>query len=263
MNKRDGASASPAASGGRGGGAAATGGAAAGGEISSRRPGDDSGVSLGHRVTSGETPNSQQHEEGRVRDDMLFANDPNAMREVMKTHPWITDVKYFRKVRVATTAAIAMLQHSIRGVEKGMANGFAPIEIMGLIAGRPSTDPDEPHTLIVTDVFPLPVEGTETRVLAEDTTVLNAMIEASENLERTRGRKERLMGWYHSHPFDVHEDPNYFLSTVDVSTQWLWQLSSERVREGEADVWLAIVLDPLRSVQKVRKIQSQNSLSTF
>ena len=47
--------------------------------------------------------------------------------------------------------------------------------------GRP--DPDTPKTLVVTDVFPLPIEGFETRVIADDQDVVNYMIELGESLE--------------------------------------------------------------------------------
>ena len=70
---------------------------------------------------------------------------------------------------------------------------------MGLLLGRP--DPLTPQTLIVTDVFPLPIEGFETRVIADDQDVVNHMIALSDSLENTR--KERFMGWYHSHSFDL------------------------------------------------------------
>ena len=52
---------------------------------------------------------------------------------------------------------------------------------MGLMLGRP--DPDTPKTLVVTDVFPLPIEGFETRVIADDQDVVNYMIELGESLE--------------------------------------------------------------------------------
>ena len=91
------------------------------------------------------------------------------------------------------------MTHCHSGVEKGVKKGGNPIEVMGLMLGRP--DPEAPGTLIVSDVFPLPIEGFETRVVADDQDVVNHMIELSELLERTR--KERFMGWYHSHPFDL------------------------------------------------------------
>ena len=93
---------------------------------------------------------------------------------------------------------------------------------------------------------PLPIEGAETRVLADDQEVLNYMIQLSENLEKTR--KERFMGWYHSHPFDVDVHSHCHLSTTDVSTQLQWQ----RSEDGFGTPWLAIVIDPLRSLSKSR-----------
>ena len=59
--------------------------------------------------------------------------------------------------------------------------------------GRPHTELVD--TLVVTDVFPLPVEGFETRVIADDEQVINYMIQLSELLDDSR--TERLMGWYH------------------------------------------------------------------
>ena len=65
-------------------------------------------------------------------------------------------------------------------------NAISPIisssrQVMGLMLGRP--DPDTPKTLVVTDVFPLPIEGFETRVSADDQDVVNYMIELGESLE--------------------------------------------------------------------------------
>lgn len=93
------------------------------------------------------------------------------------------------------------MTHCNSGVEKGTQKGGNPIEVMGLMLGRP--DPLTPRTLVVTDVFPLPIEGFETRVIADDQDVVNHMIALGESLESTR--KEKFMGWYHSHPFDVGE----------------------------------------------------------
>lgn len=113
---------------------------------------------------------------------------------------------------------------------------------MGLILGRP--DPTTPHTLIVTDVFPLPIEGFETRVVADDDDVVNHMIALGDSLEHTR--KEKFMGWYHSHPFDVGIHSNCFLSQTDISTQLQWQ----RAEDPHGNPFLAIVVDPLRSLAK-------------
>ncbi|ETO27948.1 hypothetical protein RFI_09183, partial [Reticulomyxa filosa] len=55
-------------------------------------------------------------------------------------------------------------------------------------------------------------------------------------------RKDRFIGWYHSHPFDVGVHSNAFLSGTDVNTQLMWQLQFGK--------WVAIVVDPLRSLAK-------------
>ena len=113
---------------------------------------------------------------------------------------------------------------------------------MGLLLGRP--DPNTPKTLVVTDVFPLPIEGFETRVIADDGDVINHMIALGESLETTR--KEKFMGWYHSHPFDVGIHSHCFLSQTDISTQLQWQ----RAEDPHGNPFLAIVVDPLRSLAK-------------
>ena len=115
---------------------------------------------------------------------------------------------------------------------------------MGLMLGRP--DPYKPTNLIVTDAFPLPIEGFETRVVADDENVVNHMISLGECLERTR--REKFMGWYHSHPFDLilGEDSrsHCFLSQTDLSTQLQWQ----RAEDPHGNPFCAVVIDPLRSM---------------
>ena len=135
-----------------------------------------------------------------------------------------------------------MLMHCHSGVEKGVKKGGSPIEVMGLMLGRP--DPDTPRTLVITDVFPLPIEGFETRVIADDEDVVNHMITLGESLERTR--KEKFMGWYHSHPFDVGINSHCYLSQTDLTTQLQWQ----RAEDPHGNPFLAVVIDPLRSLAK-------------
>jgi COP9 signalosome complex subunit 5 len=110
--------------------------------------------------------------------------------------------------------------------------------------GRP--DPHKSTNLIVTDAFPLPIEGFETRVVADDQDVVNHMIALGERLEKTR--KEKFMGWYHSHPFDLvlGEDArsHCFLSQTDLSTQLQWQ----RAEDPHGNPFAAIVVDPLLSM---------------
>ena len=134
------------------------------------------------------------------------------------------------------------MMHCQSGVNKGIEKGGNPIEVMGLLMGRP--DNETPRTLVITDAFPLPIEGFETRVIADDADVVNHMIALGECLERTR--KEKFMGWYHSHPFDLGENSHCFLSQTDLSTQLQWQ----RAEDPHGNPFVAIVLDPLRSVHK-------------
>eukprot|EP00977_Amphora_coffeiformis_P008553 scaffold1936_cov154-Amphora_coffeaeformis.AAC.3 len=110
---------------------------------------------------------------------------------------------------------------------------------MGMLLGRP--DPETPETIVVTDAFPLPIEGFETRVVADDEQVVNHMIALGEALEKTR--KERFCGWYHSHPFDLGDHSHCFLSQTDLSTQLQWQ----RAEDPHGNPFVAIVVDPLRS----------------
>lgn len=90
-----------------------------------------------------------------------------------------------------------------------------------------------PNTIVVIDSFPLPVEGTETRV--------NPQSEAYEhmitylNSEQSLGHKENVVGWYHSHP-----GYGCWLSGIDCSTQMLNQQYQEP--------FAAIVIDPIRTI---------------
>ena len=130
--------------------------------------------------------------------DHLYAVDVPALEAVKAAKPWYdgdgaTNPKYFKTMYVSASAAVKMLEHSLRGVEKGMASeNRMPVEVMGLLIGRPSTDPNNLQAMVVTDAFPLPVEGVETRVEAGADAQL-AMVALSETIEITR--EERIMGW--------------------------------------------------------------------
>jgi COP9 signalosome complex subunit 5 len=186
-----------------------------------------------------------------LKGDIGYGADEEAVLEVRNNKLWMQDPKYFKKVIVSPSATMKMLNHANSGVEKGIkSQGGKPVEIMGLLLGRPSTGADHDvgdlRTLIVTDAFPLPIEGAETKVLADDAEVINYMISLGEAVEQTR--KEKFMGWYHSHPFDVEVHSHCFLSSTDISTQLQWQ----RSEDPHGNPWLAIVLDPLRSLAKKR-----------
>lgn len=164
----------------------------------------------------------------------LFAYDEKAIAEHEDKRPWKEDPSYFKQCKVSSVAAMKMLRHALDGVDIGVSRGSDPVEIMGLLLGRA-----EGSSILISDCYALPVEGSETQVMADNDEVRLYMINKVEALEKTH--KERLIGWYHSHPFDVSEQSNCFLSSTDIQTQWLWQ-------HGLDAKWVAIVIDPLRSV---------------
>ena len=127
-------------------------------------------------------------------------------------------VKYFKTCRVSALAAMKMvrppltplttnapssaraliprssllsclqLKHALAGVEKGRKAGTAPVEIMGLMIGKA-----EGESIVVLDACPIPVEGSETRVVADDAQV--HMLQLMDSMELRR--KEGFVGWYH------------------------------------------------------------------
>merc|ERR1719263_2719318 len=108
------------------------------------------------------------------------------------------------------------------------AKSGVPLEVMGLLQGKVTPD----GTFIIMDAFPLPVEGTETRVSA-GASANEFMVTFSESTERV-GKPENICGWYHSHP-----GYGCWLSGIDVTTQMTYQQHQEP--------FLAIVIDPIRS----------------
>lgn len=54
------------------------------------------------------------------------------------------------------------------------------------------------------------------------------------------------MGWYHSHPFDVCDHSHCYMSQTDISTQLQWQ----RAEDPHGNPFLAIVVDPLRTLAR-------------
>lgn len=89
------------------------------------------------------------------------------------------------------------------------------------------------NEFVVMDAIPLPVEGTETRVNAM-AAGYEYMVNYVTSLQRV-GRKENVVGWYHSHP-----GYGCWLSGIDVGTQRQSQLFQ--------DPFLALVIDPNRTI---------------
>mmetsp|Transcript_46464 Transcript_46464/g.140750 ORF Transcript_46464/g.140750 Transcript_46464/m.140750 type:complete len:147 (+) Transcript_46464:94-534(+) len=102
-------------------------------------------------ATAGSGPNAA---------DARYTFDDDRLQSLRSRAPWKDNPKYFTAAAFSPSAVMKMLTHCHSGVEKGLKKGGNPIEVMGLMLGRP--DPDTPTTLVVTDVFPLPIEGFET-----------------------------------------------------------------------------------------------------
>lgn len=135
----------------------------------------------------------------------------------ISSQPWKNLPKYFKNVLISALALVKMSIHAKLG---------GSIEIMGMLTGKIIGT-----SIIVMDVYSLPVEGTETRV--------NAQNEAYEymvqylDLMNSAGREEHIVGWYHSHP-----GYGCWLSGIDVATQSL--------NQNFQDPYLAIVVDPVQ-----------------
>jgi COP9 signalosome complex subunit 5 len=152
-------------------------------------------------------------------DDYIYHYDKDAQKQLLADRPWKKDPNYFKRVRVSAIALLKMATHTRSG---------GSLEVMGVMTGKISG-----NEFIVMDSYALPVEGTETRV--------NALGEGYEymvqylNSLHAVGRKENVVGWYHSHP-----GYGCWLSGIDVGTQ--------AQNQQFQDPYLAIVIDPNRTV---------------
>ncbi|KAI0816644.1 JAB1/Mov34/MPN/PAD-1 ubiquitin protease-domain-containing protein [Xylaria sp. FL0064] len=156
--------------------------------------------------------------------DALYNYSPERQNEANQLRSWRSDPYWFKHVRVSAVALIKMVMHARSG---------SSIEVMGLMQGY--TDGD---TIVVMDAFGLPVEGTETRVNAQDD-ANEYMIEYL-RLSREQGsREENVVGWYHSHP-----GYGCWLSGIDVGT--------EQMQQKFNDPFVAVVIDPDRTISAGR-----------
>ncbi|KAJ6164925.1 COP9 signalosome complex subunit 5 [Penicillium chermesinum] len=86
--------------------------------------------------------------------DALYKYDKAVQDTLNAQRPWANDPYYFKYVRISASALLKMVMHARSG---------GSLEVMGLMQGYIL-----PETFVVTDAFRLPVEGTETRVNAQD-----------------------------------------------------------------------------------------------
>ncbi|KAI1106325.1 COP9 signalosome complex subunit 5 [Jackrogersella minutella] len=156
--------------------------------------------------------------------DALYDYNAERETEVNTAKPWREDPNHFKHVRISAVALIKMVMHARTG---------GSIEVMGLMQGY--TDGD---TIIVTDAFGLPVEGTETRVNAQED-ANEYLIQYLQSSRDQGSRQENAVGWYHSHP-----GYGCWLSGIDVGTQAMQQKFN--------DPFVAVVIDPDRTISAGR-----------
>lgn len=72
--------------------------------------------------------------------DKIFQYDEAAVDSLRKNKPWTNNVRHFKNCKVSVLAAMKMLRHALAGVEKGRKQNGVPIEIMGLMIGKPEGD---------------------------------------------------------------------------------------------------------------------------
>jgi COP9 signalosome complex subunit 5 len=154
-----------------------------------------------------------------VDDRDLYSYNTAEQAQILEDKPWKKDPHYFKEVRISAVALLKMVMHARSG---------GSLEVMGLMQGKIMD-----HAFIVTDAFRLPVEGTETRVNAQDEA--NEYMVSYLQSSRDVRQLENAVGWYHSHP-----GYGCWLSGIDVTTQ--------STHQTHYDPYLAIVIDPDRTV---------------
>ncbi|KAK9786272.1 hypothetical protein WJX73_002061 [Symbiochloris irregularis] len=151
--------------------------------------------------------------------DNLYVHDAAGQQALLQQKPWTKDPQFFNSVQVSALALLKMAMHAKSG---------GNLEIMGMLQGR-----IQDNSFIVMDAYALPVEGTETRVNAQQE-AYEFIVDFADTSQQA-GRKENVVGWYHSHP-----GYGCWLSGIDVGTQMTQQLYQ--------DPFLAIVVDPHRTI---------------
>lgn len=150
--------------------------------------------------------------------DTLYRYDEATHKSLNDARPWSKNPHYFKSVRISAVALLKMVMHARSG---------GSLEVMGLMQGYILEE-----TFVVTDAFRLPVEGTETRVNAQDEA--NEYMVSYLQACRDAGRMENAVGWYHSHP-----GYGCWLSGIDVTTQDMQQMGGP---------FVAVVIDPERTI---------------
>ncbi|KAG0665324.1 COP9 signalosome catalytic subunit rri1 [Maudiozyma exigua] len=147
------------------------------------------------------------------------------IQRCMSSTPTLNNMKnpkYFNEVYISKLCCQQILKHAVSGGDN---------EIMGMLIGV-----THGSRFIVTESFPLPVLGTETRVNAMSESY-EYMVQYMNSMTSSDDKINRIVGWYHSHPgYDC------WLSKIDMTTQQL--------NQSYQDPYLAIVIDPKKSIEQ-------------
>eukprot|EP01130_Rhizamoeba_saxonica_P014726 TRINITY_DN6450_c0_g1_i1.p1 TRINITY_DN6450_c0_g1~~TRINITY_DN6450_c0_g1_i1.p1 ORF type:complete len:322 (+),score=78.70 TRINITY_DN6450_c0_g1_i1:33-998(+) len=157
-------------------------------------------------------------------EDQIYHFDEEKDESQRNAEPWKSDPHYFTHVKISAVALLKMVIHA----RTGIATEEGDLEVMGNLEGK-----IDGHTLIVMDTFALPIRATSIRANATNESY-EYMVSYHSSLQEI-GKKENLIGWYHSHP-----GYGCWLSGIDVNTQM--------GNQQHMDPWLAIVVDPKRTM---------------
>ncbi|CDK28825.1 unnamed protein product [Kuraishia capsulata CBS 1993] len=177
-------------------------------------------TSESHTATQSSHTNPNPLQSNSEIDEIIF-NTPSD-KSLLARKPWASNPHYFHTVHISAIALLKMVMHARSG---------GSIEIMGMLTGKVV----RPYEMVIMDTYPLPVEGTETRVNAQNEGY-EFMVQHLERL-KAMGKEENLIGWYHSHP-----GYGCWLSGIDVATQAL--------NQGFQDPYVALVIDPERTFKQ-------------
>lgn len=151
--------------------------------------------------------------------DEIYKYNAAEQSSIQIAKPWEKNPHFFKDIKISALALLKMNMHARSG---------GNLEVMGMLLGKVDAS-----TMIVMDSFALPVEGTETRVNAQEQ-AYEYMAAYTEDAKLV-GRKENVIGWYHSHP-----GYSCWLSGIDVNTQM--------VNQQYQEPFVAIVIDPIRTI---------------
>lgn len=158
---------------------------------------------------------------GNLNNEYYNYNPSNANTTNTNQKPWKKHPYYFQTVNLSLLSMMKMTMHAISG---------GSIEIMGMLVGF-----HKDNEIIITDCYPLPVQGTESRVNPQNDSY-EFMLSYITKLQESGLKRENIIGWYHSHP-----GFGCWLSGIDVQTQ--------KLHQGFEDPYVAIVVDPMKSIK--------------